>query len=678
MRHATLKQIVYRLSAFAAIVAILTPFLNAISTRYVPGDSDGATPILEGLSILHGNYLLHGWSISLDSFWTLDSMFNAFMIKAVGFGPSLLTLVPSFIAALVIALAVLLAYKAENGLLGLVGPFIVLVCLALPSPDLSFFLLQGPWHVATTLYALLAFMILAKWRTWAGAAVASLILAIALLGDLLILDFGITAIIFAAIVAMLRERKFSAGAKTFLAGLLSMPLAICLRLIADALGTFEIVNRNLPLKLSQITSNIGFLANRIPAMFGVGSISSAPTNSDLPLEIGHIFMLILVATAVLYSMGNTIFCIFKGNSDKLDIKYWHLNDILMLGILADIVTYIVGATSNNTQYTKYLDPGVIFAVILTARVITSLLIHIFNNNNTSDSTVPTSEGGLNLAFSSLPKPSAPISSNDIYADFMTPAQPASFSNYDFFPGFGVQQTVVEPNLTPVYQDRLQISKPQMASIGHRARSYGNSDGQSGALHLKYYAETKGSRRSGFQAGSGVGRGHLKKATKSIPLFPVALLILVSLVITCIAGAVQVRNEMNLPTASQPVKGLISFLEAHHLDLGVGAYWVSSIVTVESKGEVTIRPVTNAAADKLRRYGRQSSLSWYQGKQFQFFIYNLYQPWRKVNTVSAEKTYGPPEKTLTYGPYEILIWPKPIEVSLVLPPIKNPLNLIFRN
>ena len=172
-------------------------------------------------------------------------------------------------------------------------------------------------------------------------------------------------------------------------------------------------------------------------MFGVGSISSAPTNSDLPLEIGHIFMLILVAAAVLYSMGNTIFCIFRGNSDKLDIKYWHLNDMLMLGILADIVTYIVGATSNNTQYTKYLDPGVIFAVILTARVITSLLIHIFNNN-TADSTAPTSEGELNLAFSSLPQPSAPISSNDIYADFMTPAQPASFSNYDFFPDHDVQ------------------------------------------------------------------------------------------------------------------------------------------------------------------------------------------------------------------------------------------------
>jgi|GEM_PF-4349826 len=673
LKSERLKYIAYRLGAFAVIVAVFTPFLNSIATRYVPGDSDGATPILEAMSVLHGNYLLHGWSISLDSFWTLDVLFNALMIKIVGFGPSLLTLTPSLIAAAVIGVAVLLAYETGHKLLGLVGPLTVIICLGLPSPDLSYYFLQGPWHVATTLYCLIAFVVLAKWRTWWGVVLATLILAVGLLGDLLLLDFGVTAIVFAGITAMLRERKLAAGIKTLAAGLLSIPLAIGLRLFVDLFGTFEIVNRNLPINLSQLTANIGYLTNRIPAMFGVGSISSAPANSDFPLELGHALMLFLVVAAVLYATGNTIFHIFKGNKGESDIKEWHLNDMLLLGIYADMVTFVIGATSNNTQYSKYLDPGVIFAVVLTARLVTSFVIQIFSSR---DSTSKASIGQDDKA--SVLRPAVPqffdtpvpnVNNNFAFNTQNEPMGNAAFSGNIAVGSHSIARSVRDESGKEPLQNPREIAMDGFRMAPAGSHLYGSSSQREPAPGAAYPPAI---RPSGPQLQFFSGDSKYKPSY--LLSLPIALILIVSLVV----GAIGVENERNLPVASQPIKGLVTFLEAHHLNFGVGAYWVSSIVTLESKGKVVIRPVTNAAADKLRRYGRQSSLSWYQGKQFQFFIYNLYQPWRKVNTVSAEKTYGIPEKTLTDGPYEILIWSKPIPVSLVLPPIKNPLDLIFRN
>ncbi len=648
--EAKLKIFFYRLFTFVAITAVLTPFLNAISTRYVPGDSDGATVILEGLSISRGNWLLRGWSMSLDSFWTLDAMFNALLIKIVGFGPALLTLTPSFIAAMTIAAAVLLVYRPDKKPVGFFGPLLVLICLALPSPDLSYYFLQGPWHVATVLYCLAAFALLGRRQTWPSAVLATFILAIALLGDLLLVDFGVSAIVISGIVAMLRSRKFSAGSKTFFAGLLSMPLAIGLRLLADVFGTFELVNRNIPLKLSQIGANVGYIPRRMAAMFGVGSISSAPSNADLLPEVLRAVMLFVICAVVLFSLGNTVVAIFRGNKGNFnaDPKEWHFNDLLLLGIFADFVTFIGGATSNNTQYSKYMDPAIFFAVVLTGRVLGYALAAI--SDKRQESHFPSH------SFSSL----RPIRA--VAAKSVSSRQSAVSSAVGVFPVVGAGDGFSYPLAAQNdYLSDVGQSEPQTSSLFEPEQT---------PMHLEKEPAGQNPARGADRTKSFFGKKFFRYSF-------VAIIPLVTF-LSLIAGAVQVKNEMALPAASQPLKGLVTYLEAKGLTQGVGAYWVSSIVTVESKGRVAIRPVTNAAADRLRRYGRQSTENWYAGHQFQFFIYNLYQPWRKVNTLSAEKTYGVPKTQMTDGPYRILMWKNPIQVSLVMPTIKNPLDIILRN
>src|SRR5579883_2275636 len=44
------------------------------SARGILSNSDGATVALEGQALAAGNLGLHGWSLSLDSFWTIDAV----------------------------------------------------------------------------------------------------------------------------------------------------------------------------------------------------------------------------------------------------------------------------------------------------------------------------------------------------------------------------------------------------------------------------------------------------------------------------------------------------------------------------------------------------------------------------------------------------------------------------
>ena len=111
-------------------------------------------------------------------------------------------------------------------------------------------------------------------------------------------------------------------------------------------------------------------------------------------------------------------------------------------------------------------------------------------------------------------------------------------------------------------------------------------------------------------------------------------------------------------ASPPVPAaaaLVSYLEQHHLTSGIGDYWSSSIVTVESSDAVVIRPVTTELGTHyLRRYMRQTTSAWY-GTGFEFFVYNTALPWNSVDVKTASASFGPPLHLASVGTFRVLTW-----------------------
>jgi hypothetical protein len=113
--------------------------------------------------------------------------------------------------------------------------------------------------------------------------------------------------------------------------------------------------------------------------------------------------------------------------------------------------------------------------------------------------------------------------------------------------------------------------------------------------------------------------------------------------------------------ARPAAALGRFLEAHGLHNGIGDYWSSSIVTVVTDGDVTIRPVTVDPAGQVVRYERQSSAAWYAGQPFQFLVYSTSIP-EGVDSSLATATFGAVRHTYRVGPYRVLVWSHPVSVS----------------
>ncbi len=535
-----------------AAVAALSVLFDAISTRFVPGNSDGATIALEGYAMNAGNLTLRGWAISLDSFWSLDAPFYAVAIRLDGLRPALLTLVPAVIYAAVVVAAVLIARSGQDGAGSAAAIAVVAALLALPSPDLAYFVLQGPWHVATTLCALLAFACLANGRFGRRWALGVAILAAGILGDAMVITFAVLPVVAAGIVAMARSRRLADGAALVAAGPAAGLLALIGRAAAQAAGTFTLVNRNIPIRWGQIAANVAHLGNRLPGLLGVGTIASTVPNGSPVFQVLRAAGVLAVLAAVLACAVQLVRGALHGyGATAFAGTAWRLDDLLVLATTADLVTFVWAAGSDNTDYAKYLTPSVVFAAVLAGRLAGRLTGR--------------------------------------------PGRPAGATRKRY-----------------------------------RARA-----GRRGPLWL-------------IGTGSALAIG--------------------------LAGEVGV--ELSGPPATQPALALSSFLASHHLTRGLGDYWSSSIVTVESSGRVVVRPVTPAPNRTLRRYERQSAADWYAGTRFQFFVYDTAHPWRDVNALTAVKTWGEPSKVLSIGSYRILTWPHGLTVSTAVPNYGSPLQIFL--
>jgi len=118
-------------------------------------------------------------------------------------------------------------------------------------------------------------------------------------------------------------------------------------------------------------------------------------------------------------------------------------------------------------------------------------------------------------------------------------------------------------------------------------------------------------------------------------------------------------QLRSPAPAQPAVRLGRFLAAHDLRVGVGAYWCASIVTVETKGVVAVRPVVVASNGRLVTWGQNSSTTWYSGRPFSFIVYNLAAPWGGVDRASAVATFGPIARVFDVGSYQVLVWAHPV-------------------
>jgi len=531
--------------------------LYAAAIHANSGDSDGASVILEGQAIAHGHFLLHGWALSLDSFWTVDALFYAVAVLLDGLRPSLLYAIPALLAALVIVAGVLMARAGRRGAPAIAGAATVFALLAFPTHAMAVFFLRGPLHIGTTLWALIAFACLRKGRFGWGWVIAVVFLAAGALGDLQILVLGIAPIFLAGLVATLRTRTWRGGIAQVSAAAAGVALAEIVRTIAKALGTFSVGVAN-PTSLHLILPNLRHaaslgaeLAGVRSTLFGTGGVPTALQDVHI---VGGVVMAASFVAALVMLVRDALLgrqrdagaatpaapARLPGASDASSAAplLWRLDDMLVIGIIGVPIDYgALALAPRDIEYARYLAPALIFAAILAGRMV--------------------------------------------------------------------------------------------------ARAVASLRARSAARHAAV------SRRAPAAAG------------RAAALLGLAVAL-------CFGAGLGYNLAQRDP--GQPGAQLASWLEAHHLTEGVGSYWAASIITVESRGKVLIRPVVVDADSHIRRYTRESDSAWYSGQQFQFFVYNLAIPWGSDDSATAAITWGRPQHSYAVGSFRVLVWPKPLVVG----------------
>jgi hypothetical protein len=363
---------VLRVVAFVAAATGAVFLFYAASVHADPPSSDGATIVLEGQSMAAGHLALHGWSLSLDSFWTLDALLYAVAVRIAGVRWMLLDLVPAILALAVVVAGAVLARDGRKGLAGWIGAGTVVALIALPSHVLSIYLLKAGLHVATALLCLLAFAALRTLRfdlRWAWAVVA---MAAGILGDVQMISLAVVPVMVAGLVAAARHRHWRSGAPALVAGPAAIALAGVVRLLAQLVGTFALARPQPRASWSQVPANIAHIATLGAQIFGVGSSAYGAGGVPVALEAVRVVGLAAVVAAVVLATWSLISGAVRGRLADGAIESGFLDDVLVIAFFGDCATFVVLASTSTLAFGRYLTAGAIFGTVLAGRLVARL------------------------------------------------------------------------------------------------------------------------------------------------------------------------------------------------------------------------------------------------------------------------------------------------------------------
>jgi hypothetical protein len=120
------------------------------------------------------------------------------------------------------------------------------------------------------------------------------------------------------------------------------------------------------------------------------------------------------------------------------------------------------------------------------------------------------------------------------------------------------------------------------------------------------------------------------------------------------------HDVAQPASPPAFARVASWLQAHHLRYGLGGYWESSIVTVQTGGQVKVRALLKATLGPDLWLAKPA---WYDptAQQADFVVLSsapgFKNNWEPRALVS--KYFGRPAHVYNFGPYTVMVWDRNI-------------------
>lgn len=124
------------------------------------------------------------------------------------------------------------------------------------------------------------------------------------------------------------------------------------------------------------------------------------------------------------------------------------------------------------------------------------------------------------------------------------------------------------------------------------------------------------------------------------------------------------HDVLRPAAPPDGSQVASWLEAHHLRYGLGGYWQSSIVTVDTGGQVKVRALVK---NTMGPYLWLAKPAWYDpvGQQANFIVLDStrsYLYWEPRGVIA--KYFGRPAHEYNIGPFTVMVWDRNLLSSIL--------------
>jgi hypothetical protein len=352
----------------AGIVLFLC-YLRVSGTQ--PISSDGGSNALEAWDMLHGNLLLHGWTLTDVSFYTTELPEYMLVELVRGLSPAVVHTAAAFTYTLLVLLAGLLAKGRATGREGVARALIgsgIMLAPQLGNP--TFILLLIPDHVGTGVPLLLIFLVLDRApRRWYLPPVIALMLAWATIGDRLVIAAAIVPLALVCGIRiyqrMLADRPLAAAwfeASLIAASITALGLSLVAARVLGRLGGFTVLPLGTHLaKWWGLYKHFRLTGRGLLDLYGA-DFFHAPLGPQTAFAVLHLAGLALAV----WALGRALRRFFR--CDDLLVQ------VLAVGILTDVAVFVFSSLPRTLWDTRQISAVLPFGAVLAGRLLAGDLL----------------------------------------------------------------------------------------------------------------------------------------------------------------------------------------------------------------------------------------------------------------------------------------------------------------
>jgi hypothetical protein len=367
------------LAAFAvAAIALFLCFLRF--SRTYPATSDGADQALQAWDMLHGNWLLHGWTIADVTYYTTEVPQYMLIELVRGLGPDVVHIAGASTYTLLVLAAGLLARGRATGRDGLIRFAVAAgIMLAPQFGNATHLLLSQPDHLGTQLPLLLLFLLLDRApRRWYVPVTAGAVLTWVIIADRVALLDAVVPLVLVCgarvLLAVLRHRRSLASQWYELslaaASVLSYAAAtLAVRLISNLHGyqVLPLVAKAAP--IDEIPRHVVLTLEGILNVYGAdffhlsnGSLLG-PGLGGLPMAAGIALAAVHLVGVALAAWG--FFRAFRYFCDASDL----ISPVLATAIVVNVAAYVLSVIPVGVFDTREILAVLPFGAVLAGRMV---------------------------------------------------------------------------------------------------------------------------------------------------------------------------------------------------------------------------------------------------------------------------------------------------------------------